>query len=156
MKSLSLQPKNRYTDAGDFIDAIKRYQHFSRITSRCDLNWKQFDALRRERDQTLEQPDALLSLTLRFIETSDIFRNVVSEFELHQIADEISSGGFEAKPIHPTFISARQGEVEARTELIALTLRSGDLTLADAQIGLLERNPAHNTEKTRTGTSRRL
>jgi len=154
MKSLSLLPKDRYTDAGDFIDAIKQYQHFSIITSRCDQNWRQFNALRRERNRTLDQPDALLSLTLRFLETSDIFRSVASEFQLHHIADAVDSGLLNPKileaPAHPTLLSAQRGEVEARTELIALTLRSGDLTLADAQIGLVESNPLHDVEKTRT------
>ena len=148
MKSLSRLPEKRYTDAGDFIDAIKRYQQFSLITRRCDQNWKQFEALRRERDLTLKQPDALLSLTLRFIETSDIFNNIAAELHLRMIAVEADSGVY--PPAHPTLLSAQQGEVVARTELIALTLRSGDLTLADAQIGLVERNPFHNTEKTRT------
>ncbi len=150
MKSLERLPENRYTDAGDFIDAVKRYQSFSLITNRCDQNWKQFNALCRERDQMIEQPEALLSLTLRFLETSDIFRNVVSELQLHQIADEVRAEENDPVPQHPTLLSAQQGEVEARTELIALTLRSGDLTLADAQIGLVERNPFHDVEKTRT------
>ena len=153
MKSLSRLPEDRYTDAGDFIDAVKQYQHFSLITSRCDQNWRQFNALRRERSQTFRQPDALLSLTLRFLETSDIFRSIASEFQLHQIADAVDSGLLNPKileePAHPTFLSAQRGEVEARTELIALTLRSGDLTLADAQIGLVESNPFHDVEKTR-------
>ncbi|MCL2743175.1 MAG: serine/threonine-protein kinase [Planctomycetaceae bacterium] len=147
MKSLAYQPENRYTDAGDFVDAIKRYQNFAIITNRCDQNWKSFNALRKERDQTLEQPDALLSLTLRFIETSDVFRSVAAELQLHQIADEVKFG--EDQQTHATLFSAQRGEVEARTELIDLTLRSGDLTLADAQIGLVERNPLHDAEKLR-------
>ncbi|MCL2711615.1 MAG: serine/threonine protein kinase, partial [Planctomycetaceae bacterium] len=153
MKSLSLLPEDRYTDAGGFIEAVKQYQHFSLITSRCDQNWKQFTALRRERDLTLDQPDALLSLTLRFLETSDVFRSVASEFQLHKIADAVDSGVLNSAilnaPAHPTLISAQRGEAEARTELVALTLRSGDLTLADAQIGLVERNPFLDTEKIR-------
>jgi len=150
MKSMSLLPEDRYIDAGGFIDAVKQYQHFSLITSRCDQNWRQFNALRLERDQTLDQPGALLSLTLRFLETSDIFRNVASELQLHKIADAVDSEEVNSQildaPAHPTLLSAQRGEVEARTELIALTLRSGDLTLADAQIGLVECNPFHDTE----------
>jgi len=148
MKSLSLLPEDRYADAGDFIDAVKRYQHFSLITNRCDQTWRQFNALRRERDRSLDQPDALLSLTLRFLETSDIFRNVATELQSHQVASGISIDT--DAQAHPTLLSAQQGEVEARTELIALTFRSGDLTLADAQIGLVECNPLHDAEKTRS------
>ena len=148
MKSLARLPENRYADAGDFIDAVKRYQHFSLVTNRCDTNWKQFNALCRERDQTQEQPGALLSLTLHFLETSDIFHNIVSELQLHQIADEVDSGM--DSQAHPTLLSAQKGEVEARTELIELTLRSGDLTLADAQLGLVEKNPFHDTATIRT------
>ena len=147
MKSLSRLPEDRYADAGDFIEAVKRYQFFSLITSRCDQNWRRFSALRRKRDKTLDQPEALLSLTLRFLETSDIFRNVASEFQTHQIASGIiTKAGATA---HPTFLSAQRGEVEARTELIAMMIQSGDLTMADAQIGLVERNPLHDVEKIR-------
>ena|GEM_PF-2683351 len=157
LKSLSRLPEDRYVDAGDFIDAVKQYQHFSLITSRCNQNWKQFAALCKARDQALAHPDAQLSLTLRFLEVSDIFRNVASELQLHQITDEVDSGEVDsgmdtptALSAHPTLLSAQRGEAEARTELIALTLRSGDLTLADAQIGLVERNPFHHAEKIRS------
>ncbi len=147
MKAMALEPSDRYADAGNFIDAIKQYQHFAIVTSRCDKNWKQLKALTRERCKTAGKPSSLLALTLRFLETADIFHGVIGELQGRDDAPKRRPDE-NATEIHPTLLAARKGEIEARKELVGLTLESGDLTLADAQIGLMERNPLHDPATT--------
>ncbi len=149
MKAMAKECADRYADAGFFIEAIKRYQQFSMITNRCDQNWLQFRALLKERRLSENDPASLLALTLCLLETSDIFKNVIHELELLQLAGEVNNDQAVAvSEIHPTLHSARQGEAESRSQLIFLTLETGDLTLADAQIGLLEKNPLRNLTTT--------
>lgn len=163
MKAMAPEPKDRYADAGLFVDAIKRYQDHAEATLRCDAAWKSLHLIDEEiKASETKNVRKLHPLTLRLIELSDIFHQVYLTLAEEDEADNttapnnLTSSLSNANligvddPLEPAIKSARLGEKEARQRLFDLTLRTGDLTLATAQLDLLTKNPYMKSEDIRS------
>ncbi|MDR2704956.1 MAG: protein kinase, partial [Planctomycetaceae bacterium] len=150
MQAMSPDPKQRYADGSEFVDAIKRYQHHAEAAQRGITAWKSLAHVAAEIKSAQKNNKKLLHpQTLRLIEIADTFHqvNIALDGENVLRKNGAQHQNLFANPLLATAHSALTGELDARRQLFDLTLLTGDLALATSQIDLMTAHPFITTEE---------
>jgi serine/threonine protein kinase len=150
MQAMSPNPKQRYADGSEFVDAVKSYQNHAEAAQRGINAWKSLNNVADEIKSAQKNDKKLLHpQTLRLIEIADTFHqvNIALDGENVLRKTDAEHQNLFANPLQATVHSALSGELEARLQLFDLTLLTGDLALAASQIDLMITHPLITTEE---------
>jgi WD40 repeat protein len=172
LQAMARDPADRFSDAGEFGDALERYlshQEAENQSNRAESKFRsQRDELKRPVTQRRDAPALLTSL----IAVADQFRQAG---ELWQASggqpgnepegdDETRAESTDRSPAESTskideFTTAgiersRRGECDAREQLVSFAIESGDLALAQSQAEVLAELNSPRANELRTAVSR--
>ena len=133
MKSMSVDPVNRYGNAAEFAQAIEQYLKHVDAEEQYRSARQRLDTVVKELPQKPKH-----AAIAPFIEVADQFR---------QVGQSWKQSSSNSPQVAAGYSQALDAERTARLALIELAEQTGDFTLAEAQLDLLEQlPPPHDRE----------
>lgn len=140
LRAMAKDPEQRYTDAGEFAEAIQRYQSHVVADEQTSDAERQFAELQKTLMTTSVSGDSSSTLT-SLIAAADRYR-LAGKRWADSVESATADDGKKGKPDEFTERGLERsltGERSAREELVAFAVRSGDLALAESQVTELTR-----------------
>ncbi len=132
LRAMALEPAKRYRDAGEFARAVQSYLAHADAEGQGLRAAQRLEEIRRELSGLEKAGRPRYPLLTRLIDVAALFRRARECWHARPDADEMQDEGYQ---------HLLAGEWAARVELAELALRTGDLTLALAQLDLIDLLP---------------
>lgn len=153
LRAMAKAPADRYRDAGEFADAVQRYQSHVVADEQTSEAERQFLALQNQLKGTTALTSEPLSLLGSLIAATDRYRLAGMRWSDSKAGIKASKAGATVEPDEFTARGLERslsGERSAREELVTFAMRSGDLALAESQVAELKRLNSERTDVLQT------